>query len=182
MAHMMGELGTLTTGVERLRAWVEEGAGAPPEDADLSSNSRSAGWIVGALLAANGTDILHARREPAGLEQLLEKVRALLSKSEMGLAHPLKKLARVEGEPNDWEIPWAISNALFLLGSEGCALTLEWTFERDATGYTLWAKRPMGEALLAFIEDLSSKRPGVNLRCGGGECMLHLDHGPQSAP
>ncbi len=182
MAHMLGQLGTLTTGVERLRAWVEDGAGAPPEDADLSSHSRRAGWIVGALLAAGGTNILHARREPAGLEQLLAEVRALLSKRGRGLAQPLKKLALVEGASNDWEIPWAVSNALFLAGSEECALELEWTFERDATGYTLWAKRPMGEVLAAFIEDLSSKRPGVNLRCAGGECLLHLDQEPQSSP
>jgi hypothetical protein len=165
----------------RLRELRGELDGAGPSGAagaELRDRIRDAGWVLGVLAAAEGTDILHARRERRGVRILAPLVGELLARRGRTLAGPTGVPAELPPEARDWQLAWAVAGALFAAGGEGPDRT-SWSFRREEDRLVLLWGAPAGPALRDFAASLGEGLPGARLEESRGRSRLVLAIAPE---
>lgn len=117
LVHRLNNATQLISGVNSLVAIEGAEALLAARWQDLHSVSTEAhalGWVLAVLASAAGNDMLLERREPTGLEPMLQLVDHALRREGRRLGEcdgPLPRLAPHFG--HGWEIPWAIASTIF---------------------------------------------------------------------
>ncbi len=128
------------------------------------------GYALGVLGSAQGTELLLARREPAGLEWMLDFLAEGLRREGREL-RPLVLPHLAPAAADGWQPPWAVGRVLLAasLGPDGAG---RWNLELRPEGWLLTAGEPDGPAWLALQEDFARKVPAVEVLAGPGASVV----------
>ncbi len=145
---------------------------------DLGAASKTAhdlGWLMAVLASAGGANLLLERREPRGIEIVLDVLADALRRSGrelrgVGLAPP----ALAPGALDGWQVPWSVGTLLLSAANDlPPDEPLEWSLEPiDDGGVRLTAKA--GDAVARIAPLVTERLPGARLAVGEGRFALSL--------
>lgn len=120
LLHELANTTQLLTGLHALLGLPDAGELLERREGDLARAGDEAhrlGWLLGVLGAASGHDLLHARRERAGLQWMHDLVQKAARKLERPLGPGPDSLPRLVGaaQTDGWMVPWAFGQALWSL-------------------------------------------------------------------
>jgi hypothetical protein len=142
--------------------WLEK------RSADLARTSREIedlGYVLAVLAAASGADLFGERREPRGLELVLDALASALRLTGAGLAPAPPSLPRLTTPVGEgWELPWAVGTLLWASATDlPPDAILPWSLERRPQGWILTATCPAGPSLAAAAGRVHARLAGAGL-------------------
>ena len=178
LIHKLGNTTQLLTGLNAMLG-IDGGEEIFVERTDdlgrASSDVHRLGYALAVLGSAGGSNLLLARRDPRGLEILLELVHASLRRNGRSLSCPaIPDLA--PSALAGWQLPWALASLVHARGL-GAAEGESVTFGLGRTDEAWIFGVGECEETSAATDRILAHLPGAEIGREGGEILLHLPTG-----
>lgn len=133
--------------------------------ADTARSVHELGYVLAVIASASGADLLLERREPRGLEWILETVRDGLRREGRDLARPRSPLPNQSAAVGEgWELPWAFGALLYCAGlAVAAGERLEWSLERSGERWSFSIEGLEAERFGELPQSVVERLPGAVL-------------------
>lgn len=174
--HRLGNATQLISGLNSMLGFgdaesLEMVAGRAGDLTRAGEKAERVGYALGVLGSAQGAELLLARREPRGLEWMLDFLAEGLRREGRELA-PAALPKLTPAACDGWQPPWAVARAL-LAAAEGPGGAGAWSLELTEAGWSLRADDPDPGAWETLREDLVRHAPEVRVLEGpGARCLF----------
>jgi len=181
LLHRVANATQHVANVNALLSLPDAGRSAGTRAMDLSEAARSidqAGWLLALCASAQGADLVLARREPAGLEALLQAVRDVVRRERRDLERAPAPLPRLAAAGDGWRAPWAIAGWLHAAALDlPAGASLGWRLEETPDAWCLACACGSGSALRARTAWLAARVPEARVGLGDAAGVLRLPRG-----